>query len=112
MRLNRDDCTLYVVYWEPAEVFKVGVTANDSRIRKFQRTGAWLLHRVEHATTAQEAEVLRHVGYAFDRAFTHREDATALLGQWAMGFTECFRVPVRHLLGARELAMLGLRRAS
>ena len=110
--MNRNDTTFYIIYWFDAEVFKIGVTDRADRLRKHARTGGMALHVIPHMTTKNEREAIRHVAYAFDRAFPDFESAEPLLGTGGLGFTECFKVPRRHLLGATELAFMGVRRSS
>lgn len=106
------DTTFYIVYWFEHAVLKIGVTNRADRLRKHALTGGKTLHVVPHMTTRQEREAIRHVGYAFDRAFTTAASAVPVLGDGGLGFSECFTVPTRHILGAVELAFMGVRRSA
>lgn len=109
---KQDDTTLYIVWWPNHDVLKVGVTNHASRIRKHQLTGGILIGHFEHSTRKQERTALEHVSFAFDRAFLTAESATEVLGAGGIGFSECFKVPSRHITGALELAYIGMRRGA
>ncbi|MDM4761908.1 hypothetical protein QT381_02675 [Galbitalea sp. SE-J8] len=110
--MSKRHLSLYLVHWYRFEVFKVGVTTTPDRIRKHAATGGVLLQLIEPATTRQEREALRHLAFAFDRAFDSADAAVPVLGSCGLGFTECFKVPNRHVIGAVELASLGVLRGA